>query len=141
MAKGKKSIWKFVLVGLVVLIVIGALGSGGSGGSTDGSSFEEPQAQQAQEPKPEPYTVSDEALDGSNPYYAYITGTLTNNTEDEKSYIQVSYNLYDADGAQIGTALANTNNLKAGGTWKFEAISTVEPAKVATWERADVSGF
>ena len=37
------------------------------------------------------------------------------------SYLQIEYNLYDADGAQIGTALANINNLKAGGTWKFEA--------------------
>lgn len=143
MAKGKKSIWKIVLVGLVVLVVIGAIGSGGSSESSDGGSTQEPQAQQVQEsePEPEPYTVADEAMDGSNPYYAYITGTLTNNTEDDKSYIQVSYNLYDADGAQIGTALANTNNLKAGGVWKFEAVSTVEPAEVASWELADVSGF
>lgn len=141
MAKGKKSIWKIVLVGFVVLVVIGAIGSGGSNESMDDGSSQEPQTQQIQEPAPEPYTVTDEAMDSSNPYCAYITGTLTNNTEDEKSYIQVSYNLYDADGAQIGTALANTNNLKAGGAWKFEAVGTVEPAKVASWELADVSGF
>lgn len=141
MAKDKKSIWKIVLVGFVVLVVIGAIGSGGSNESMDDGSSQESQVQQVQEPAPEPYAVTDEAMDSSNPYYAYITGTLTNNTEDEKSYIQVSYNLYDADGAQIGTALANTNNLKAGGAWKFEAVSTVEPAKVASWELADVSGF
>ena len=72
---------------------------------------------------------------------AVIAGTLTNNTDSDKSYIQVEYVIYDADGAQIGTALANTNNLKAGGTWKFEAASTVEPDEVASWELADVTGF
>lgn len=57
------------------------------------------------------------------------------------SYIQVEYNLYDADGAQVGTALANTNNLKAGGTWKFEAVGTASPDEVASYERVDVTGF
>ena len=109
MAKGKKSIWKIVLVGFVVLVVIGAIGSVDQMSPCTMALPEEPQVQQVQEPAPEPYTVTDEAMDSSNPYYAYITGNLTNNTEDEKSYIQVSYNLYDADGAQIGTALANTN--------------------------------
>ena len=66
---------------------------------------------------------------------------MTNNTDKEQSYIQIEYVLYDADGNQVGTALANTNHLKAGGTWKFEAISTVSPDQVASWERSDVSGF
>ena len=70
-----------------------------------------------------------------------ITGTLVNNTDEDKSYLQIEYNLYDADGAQIGTALANINNLKAGGTWKFEATSMEKPEDVADWERVDVSGF
>lgn len=59
----------------------------------------------------------------------------------EKSYIQIEYVLYDADGNQVGTALANTNHLKAGGSWKFEALGTVSPDQVASWERSDVSGF
>ena len=54
MAKGKKSIWKIVLVGFVVLVVIGAIGSGDSHESADGVSPREPQTQQAQEPEPEP---------------------------------------------------------------------------------------
>lgn len=87
------------------------------------------------------YSISDEELDASNEYAAVITGTLTNNTDEEKSYIQVEYVIYDAEGAQIGTALANTNNLKAGGTWKYEAYSTVSPNEVDSWELADVTGF
>ena len=30
---------------------------------------------------------------------------------------------------------------KAGGSWKFEALGTVSPDQVASWERSDVSGF
>ena len=99
--------------------------------------------EQTEEKKPEqePYTISDETLDTSNPYGVKITGTLVNNTDEDKSYLQIEYNLYDADGAQIGTALANINNLKAGGTWKFEAASMEKPEDVANWERVDVSGF
>lgn len=146
MAKGKKSIGKIVLIAVVVLIVFGAMGSMG-GESDNGGSASQDVAQNQQapepepEPEPEPYAVADEALDTSNPYGVKITGTLTNNTDQDKSYIQVSYNLYDADGAQVGTALANTNNLKAGGTWKYEAIGTVEPAQVASWELVEVTGF
>ena len=55
--------------------------------------------------------------------------------------IEEGYKLYDADGNQVGTALANTNHLKAGGSWKFEALGTVSPDQVASWERSDVSGF
>ena len=77
----------------------------------------------------------------SNPYATYITGTLTNNKDTDVSYVQIEYVLYDADGAQIGTALANTSNLKAGGVWKFEAVAMVEPANVASYERADITGF
>ena len=89
----------------------------------------------------EDYTVSDETLDTSNPYAAYITGTLTNNKDTDVSYVQVEYVLYDADGAQIGTALANTNNLKAGGSWKYEAYVTTDAASIASFELAEITGF
>lgn len=98
------------------------------------------QTEEQKEPQ-EPYTIADEAEDTSNQFAYKITGTLTNNTDKEKSYIQIEYVLYDADGNQVGTALANTNHLKAGGSWKFEALGTVSPDQVASWERSDVSGF
>lgn len=68
-----------------------------------------------------------------------ISGTLTNTTDKEVGYIQLSYTLYDADGAQIGTAFANTNHLDAGGVWRFEAIGLEE--NVADYKLADVTGF
>ncbi len=147
MAKeGKKPIGKIILGVIVVLVVAGVVGSMG-GNSSDSSTGDAAkpaeQTQQVEEQKEaqEPYTVSDEAGDASNQFAYKITGTLTNNTDKEQSYIQIEYVLYDADGNQVGTALANTNHLKTGGTWKFEAMSTVSPDQVASWERSDVSGF
>ena len=70
-----------------------------------------------------------------------ISGTFTNNSDAEVSYVQVSYRLLDAEGAQIGTAYANTNNLPAGGTWKFEAMGFEPLSSVASYELADVTGF
>ena len=57
----------------------------------------------------------------------------------EKGYIEVTFTLYDADGNNIGTALANTNNLKDGGTWKFEAI--VLEDDVASFELNEITGY
>lgn len=122
---------------LVIATPVALVGCGG--GSSAGG--DDATAEQAAEPELEPYTVSEEQLDTSNQFAVYVTGTLTNNTEDEVGYIQVEYNLYDADGAQVGTALANTNNLKAGGSWKFEAIGTASPDEVASYELVDVTSF
>lgn len=143
--EGKKPIGKIILIVVVALIAIGAIGSMAGKGtksekaaSSDSSATE--QAEQDTEEQ-EPYTIAEEAEDRSNQYDFKITGVLTNNTDAEKSYISVEYVLYDADGNQIGTALANTNNLKAGGTWKYEATSFKTPEEVASWERAEVTGF
>ena len=137
MAKeGKKPIGKIVLGVIVVLVIVGTVGSMG-GNSTDSSASDSAkpaeatqQAEEQKEPQ-EPYAIADEAEDTSNKFAYKITGTLTNNTDKEKSYIQI----------EVGTALANTNHLKAGGSWKFEALGTVSPDQVASWERSDVSGF
>ena len=141
--EGKRGIGRIVLIVVIVLVVAGVVGSmAGNGEASKGgaSGNAETAGQQPVEQK-DPYTITDEQLDTSNQFALYIKGTLTNNTDSEVSYIQVEYNLYDADGAQVGTALANTNNLKAGGTWKFEAIGTASPDEVASYELIDVTGF
>lgn len=142
--KKKHGILKVVLVVIVIAVaagVVGSMGGGSAPSSGDAGDAAGAAAPQAETQPQESYTITDEAADTSNPYSYVITGTLTNNTDQDKSYIQVQYNLYDASGAQIGTALANTNNLKAGGTWKFEALGTSDPSQVASWERMDVTGF
>lgn len=56
-------------------------------------------------------------------WYVTITGTITNTTKRDFSYISVTYKIYDASGAVIGTALDNANNIGSGETWRFEANS------------------
>ena len=153
------NILKKVAIVLVVLIALGAIFGGGgkssdkvssSSGSDQGKvSVEKTEAESdttmeevAKEEAPkEKYTITDEELDTSNPYSAVIRGILTNNTDRDYGYLQVEYILYDADGNQIGSALANVNNLKAGGSWKFEAVTLKSPDEIAAFELADVTGF
>ena len=63
-----------------------------------------------------------------------------NNTGREKSYVQVTFNLYDANGNQIGTAMDNINNLAPGGTWKFKAIALTSES-FASYKLAEISGW
>ena len=97
-------------------------------------------ASAASEESSDKYAIADEQL-VEDEYTSTIKGTFTNKSGKELSYVQVSYSLFDADGAQIGTALANTNNLADGGTWKFEAATFKQPGEVASFKIADVSGF
>ena len=86
------------------------------------------------------YSVADEQMTGDD-YTTTISGTFTNLTDSQLGYVSVSYNLFDADGNQLGTAYANTSNLDAGGTWKFEAVGMYDQAKIASSKLADVTGF
>lgn len=72
-------------------------------------------------------------------YSTYIVGTIKNNSGMDKEYMEVSFTLYDADGNNIGTAWTNTNNLKDGGTWKFEAM--VFDDNVASFELDEITGY
>ena len=94
-----------------------------------------------QEEAVEDFTVTDEFFDTSNPYSATITGILTNNTEKEYHYLQIEYTLYDTDGNQIGTAFANINNLQAGASWKFDAMTLKSPEEIGRYERGGITAW
>lgn len=70
----------------------------------------------------------------------YIEGKIKNNTDKEYSYVEVTFNLYDKDGNQLGTAMDNINNLEPNGTWKYKATSwTTE--KVASYKLVEITGW
>ncbi len=139
----KKTILIVIAVIAVIAIIGGAMsgGSGNSGSTSSGSSSTDSSSSNKTEQAKEKYTVSEEAADTSNMFSYSVTGKLTNNTDKKVSYVQVTYILKDADGAQVGTALANTNDLAAGGVWKFSALGSVSPDKVASFELSEVTGF
>lgn len=68
-----------------------------------------------------------------------IAGTVTNRGSKTYGYVQVQFNLYDSNGAQVGSTMTNVNNLEPGKTWTFEAIVTED--KATSFKVMDVSGF
>lgn len=69
----------------------------------------------------------------------YITGYATNNSASPYSMVMVSFNLFDAQGDQVGTAEDATNNLAAGQRWRFKALITSDSAK--TYKLAQISAY
>lgn len=72
-------------------------------------------------------------------YVRYIVGTVKNNSKKTYSYVQIQFNLYDASGAQVGSTMANVNNLEPGGLWKFKAL-ILEDA-TASYKLLDITGW
>lgn len=70
----------------------------------------------------------------------YIEGEIKNNTDKTYSYVQVTFNLYDATGAQLGTAIDNINNLEPNATWKYKAVGLVTE-KVASYKFVEITGW
>jgi hypothetical protein len=76
----------------------------------------------------------------SNPYgYGNIMGTVKNNGGNTYKYVQVTINLYDSSGAQVGSTLANINNLEPGGTWKFSA--PILQKDTTSYKVKEITGF
>lgn len=70
----------------------------------------------------------------------YIEGTIKNNTDKTYSYAQVTFNVYDETGAQVGTAIDNINNLEPNGTWKYKAMAMTSD-KIASYKFVEITGF
>lgn len=68
----------------------------------------------------------------------YIEGTVKNNTSKKYSYVQITFNAYDAAGSVIGSCLDNINNLEANGTWKIKAICSGDAKSVKSYK---LTGF
>ena len=68
-----------------------------------------------------------------------VTGTVVNRRAKKLRYVQITFILYDASGAQVGTALANINDLEPGARWNFKATSF--GTKFDTYKFSELSGF
>lgn len=69
----------------------------------------------------------------------YIAGSVKNNSDRKMEYVQVTFRLLDASGAQVGSTLANTTDLAPGGVWKFQAVVLEDRATKA--QVTDLTGF
>ena len=70
----------------------------------------------------------------------YISGTLKNDSDEDKDYLQISFNVLDKDGSVIGTAFDNINHLKAGATWKYKAMC-LDADGYKKFEMAEITGW
>lgn len=68
-----------------------------------------------------------------------ITGTLV--ADKDYEYLQLEIPCYDSEGNNVGSALANVNNLSKGDSWKFEAIELSGNGTKYNINKAEVTGF
>lgn len=127
------------LIGLFVVIIILAVSCDSGDDQVNNNYNNETNTVEQTEEAPKYEFIEGPEITTNEYGNQYITGVIKNNTNTDKGYIQVSFTLYDADGNNIGTAWTNTNNLKSGETWKFEAIILEDD--VATFEIDEISGF
>ncbi|MCE5322107.1 FxLYD domain-containing protein [bacterium] len=117
-------------LGLFILLgIIGALVGGTQTGSSDSTPATEDTSQTTKD-----LTLQDWSVEGQS-----IKGVVKNNSNRTYSYVQIEFNVYDSSNAQIGSAMANINNLEPGGIWKFEAVALED--NVASAKFKDLSGW
>lgn len=137
MEKEKKPVYKKWWFWFIILLVIAGI-SGVVFGDPNANPTSTSTTSNTTTQTTERFTLVDS--EGSFDGFAYyVTGTIKNNTNRQYSYVQVTFNLYDEDGAQIGTAMANVNNLEANGTWKFKALGITE--EVASYKLMEITGW
>lgn len=71
----------------------------------------------------------------------YIEGTVKNSNDKDYSYVQIEFVCYDKDGNNIGTAMANTNNLGANETWKFKAMGLFSNSKADHCDYKEITSW
>ena len=86
------------------------------------------------------YELIGTPTDTRDMFAIYINGTIRNNTSRTCSYLQVTFNLYDAAGNQVGTAFDNITNLEAGGTWRFKAMG-INDDSITSYRLAEIEGY
>ena len=68
-----------------------------------------------------------------------IQGVVENRRDRKLIYAEITFNLYDESGAQVGSAMANITGLEPRGKWKFEATSF--GTDFSTYKFSELTGF
>lgn len=125
---------KKVIIFILAIVVLGAIvGVGGSDNQSNNTN---------QIQNEEKFTLESDSITEQNSFAMYIGGTIKNNTDKEYSYVQVTFNVYDKDGAQLGTAIDNINNLEPNGIWKYNAIFMgSESENAVSYKLVEITGW
>ena len=99
----------------------------------------QPLKENVQEQENNKFTLSnDKGYSDEYGFAYYIEGTVENNTNNNYSYVQVMFNVYDENGSVNGSCLDNINNLEGNGTWKIKAICSGEAKDIKSYK---LTGF
>ena len=138
----KKKLGLFLGCILFIILSVGSIPSGNKDNveiKSDKKSENVENSENKTEEKKE-YEISNVEVT-SDGVATYVSGILQNNG-GKKGYVQIMVPCYDKDGAKIGDALANVNNIAENGKWKFKAIfmGSEKPSK-CNIEEMEVTGF
>lgn len=140
----KQSSKKGIIIAIVVILVIIAFSGGGDSSSSSGEKTGTTNS--VKNTTSEKFAL----LDGHSGYAGdynlgyYVEGYVQNNTDKEYTYVSIEFNLYDADGAIVGTASDYIDNLEANSKWKFKASSLTtseETASIASYKLKEITGW
>ena len=140
----KKKIGLLIGCALFVILAVGSVPSGEKDNvkvdNKQTQSSKETSEKQPQQEEKKEYEISDVKME-SDQFATYVTGVLQNNGA-KKGYVQIMIPCYDKDGAKLGDALANVNDIEANGKWKFKAMymGGETPASCDA-NKLEVSGF
>lgn len=131
------------------LIFLGALGGGGDSDTSNSSNGDSAGngGNEGGEEYPNAWYVDDSTkivlrnVEGNvGQFSTTVTGDAMNESNQDYSYVQLQFGLYDASDAKIGDALANTSGLDAGQTWRFEAMG-METSNVDSFSLESVDAY
>lgn len=134
-SKKQNSIKKWIFLGVFFLLFIIVFSSNDNTdeintSSTGGSVTGEQQNNSSNSVKAEKFSYEvTNAYSDDYGFAYYIEGIVKNNKDKDYSYVQISFNCYDAEGNNLGTAMDNTNNLLGNETWKFKAMAMFSDAE------------
>lgn len=132
-AKRQEDAKKGVQYIVIILIIVGLVWYNWPDTSKPGSHFAPAPSAAAS------LSVTDYTWKASEYGGVKLVGTVRNSSSRQFKYAAVEFNLYDKAGNQVGSAIANVNNLEGNGTWKFEA--PVFQDGVSTAKLKEVTGF
>ena len=121
-----------LLIILIIIIVIGIIATAVGSGEYDNVDTDNQEKFS--------YTVTSSSPDDANFAY-YIEGVVTNNLDKDYSYVQIEFICYDKEGNNLGTAIANTNNLLGKQTWKYKAMGMFTNQTVDHCDFKEVTGW
>ncbi len=147
-APAKKPWFKKWWVWLIIVVLLfgmgSALGGGGSNQATTGapSVAGGASAEPTKEAPKAKLTLDDGWTIDRSGLFVEVSGYVSNNTDKAiTTYVQITFDALDGQGANLGTCLANTNTVDANGRWKFKATCLSDKKEIAEVRFKELTGF